>query len=76
MLDKVMAFLKLILQYKLLRYGLLFMMLCLGVLMLGAKKVSFFGISVETDSEINRHYDEYEHEDDQEEEYGPQQLKK
>jgi len=67
-MDKILNFINSMLKYKLIRYGLLFLMVCFGLLILGASKVDFFGISIENEDNIeflelldNKHGHEHEY---------------
>ena len=47
--SKVNGFLGLVGKYKSVRLGLVFLMLCLGIFIISASKISFFGINIERD---------------------------
>ena len=53
MFEKILNITKIFLQYKLLRYGILFLMLCLGLLILKADKVNIFGLKIEQSGSSN-----------------------
>jgi len=44
-------------RFRLLRWGLFFLLLCLGILILSASRVSFFGITIERDVETFQPYE-------------------
>jgi len=47
--QKVGSFFGLVGKYKSVRYAFIFVMICLGIFIISASKISFFGINIERD---------------------------
>ena len=58
MKDKLQGVWGLFARYRLLRWGLLFVLICFGLLILSASKVSFFGITIERETAIEEVLDD------------------